>query len=52
MLLDALGYDGWKSVKDYGKRWLVEITFLGVQEGTGRDAEGEEIPQPEGQRRH
>jgi transposase len=27
MLLDALGYDGWKSVKDYGKRWLVEITF-------------------------
>jgi hypothetical protein len=27
MLLDALGYEGWKSVKDYGKRWLVEITF-------------------------
>jgi hypothetical protein len=27
MLLDALGYDGWKSVKDYGKRWLVEIAF-------------------------
>jgi transposase len=27
MLLDALGYEGWKSVKDYGKRWLVEVTF-------------------------
>ncbi|MDA4132385.1 MAG: IS5 family transposase [Thaumarchaeota archaeon] len=27
IILDALGYEGWKSVKDYGKRWLVEITF-------------------------
>ena len=27
IMLDALGYEGWKSVKDYGKRWLVEITF-------------------------
>ena len=27
LVLDALGYEGWKSVKDYGKRWLVEITF-------------------------
>jgi transposase len=27
LMLDALGYEGWKSVKDYGKRWLVEITF-------------------------
>jgi transposase len=27
IMLDALGYDGWKSVKDYGKRWLVEVTF-------------------------
>jgi Transposase DDE domain len=27
MLLDALGYEGWKSVKEYGKRWLVEIVF-------------------------
>jgi hypothetical protein len=25
--LDALGYDGWKTVKDYGKRWMVEIVF-------------------------
>ncbi len=27
IMLDALGYDGWKSVKDYGKRWLAEIVF-------------------------
>jgi len=27
IMLDALGYEGWKNVKDYGKRWLVEITF-------------------------
>jgi hypothetical protein len=27
IILDALGYEGWKSVRDYGKRWLVEITF-------------------------
>ncbi len=27
IMLDALGYEGWKSVKDYGKRWLVEMTF-------------------------
>lgn len=26
-LFDALGYEGWKSVKDYGKRWIVEIVF-------------------------
>ena len=27
MLLDALGYEGWREVREYGKRWLVEITF-------------------------
>ncbi len=27
LALDALGYEGWKAVKDYGQRWLVEITF-------------------------
>lgn len=27
IMLDALGYEGWKKVRDYGKRWLVEITF-------------------------
>jgi hypothetical protein len=27
IMLDALGYEGWKQVRDYGKRWLVEITL-------------------------
>jgi transposase len=27
IMMDALGYEGWKEVRDYGKRWLVEITF-------------------------
>ena len=27
LMLDALGYEGWKEVRDYGKRWLVEIAF-------------------------
>ncbi len=27
IMLDALGYEGWKTVRDYGKRWLVEIVF-------------------------
>jgi transposase len=27
IMLDALGYEGWKEVREYGKRWLVEITF-------------------------
>jgi transposase len=35
MLLDALGYDGWKSVKDYGKRWLVEIAFSAFKRALG-----------------
>jgi transposase len=27
ILFDALGYEGWREVREYGKRWLVEITF-------------------------
>jgi len=27
VLVKRLGYEGWKSLKDYGKRWLVEIVF-------------------------
>jgi len=27
ILFKKLGYEGWKSLKDYGKRWLVEIVF-------------------------
>ena len=27
VLVKRLGYEGWKGLKDYGKRWLVEIVF-------------------------
>ena len=27
VLVKRLGYEGWKELKDYGKRWLVEIVF-------------------------
>ena len=27
LLVKRLGYEGWKELKDYGKRWLVEIVF-------------------------
>lgn len=27
IMMDALGYEGWKSAKEYGKRWMVEIVF-------------------------
>ena len=27
VLVKKLGYEGWKELKDYGKRWLVEIVF-------------------------
>ena len=26
-LIRKLGYDGWKRVKDAGRRWIVEIVF-------------------------
>lgn len=27
VLLEKLGYEGWKALKDYGKRWMVEIVY-------------------------
>ncbi len=27
LLVKNLGYDGWKKLKDYGKRWIAEIVF-------------------------
>src|SRR2546422_711769 len=47
VMLDALGYEGWKSVRDYGKRWLVEVVFSSSR-GRWEDPQVEEVPQPEG----
>ena len=27
LLLNRVGYEGWKKLKDYGKRWMAEIVF-------------------------
>jgi hypothetical protein len=27
LLVNRLGYEGWKALKDYGKRWMVEVVF-------------------------
>jgi transposase len=27
LLLKRVGYDGWKTLKDYGKRWMAEVVF-------------------------
>ena len=35
ILLDGLGYDGWKTVKDYGKRWMVEMVFAAFKKVLG-----------------
>jgi hypothetical protein len=40
LMLDALGYDGWKSARDYGKRWLVEIVFSSFKRVLGETLRG------------
>ncbi|MDG7021559.1 MAG: IS5 family transposase [Nitrososphaerota archaeon] len=40
MMLDALGYEGWKEVREYGKRWLVEITFSAFKRVLGEALRG------------
>jgi len=27
LLLNRVGYEGWKTMKDYGKRWMAEVVF-------------------------
>ena len=31
MLVHKLGYDRWKEMKDYGRRWLVEVVFSSLK---------------------
>lgn len=40
ILVDGLGNDGWKAAKDYGKRWLVEITFSAFKRVLGETLRG------------
>ena len=37
LLIKKLGYDGWKQLKDTGKRWITEIVFSSLKRVLGED---------------
>jgi Transposase DDE domain len=38
LLIRKLGYDGWKDLKDAGRRWIVEIVFSAIKRVFGEDS--------------
>jgi hypothetical protein len=36
LLIKKLGYDGWKQLKDTGRRWIAEIVFFSLKRVLGR----------------
>ena len=36
-LVKKLGYEGWKQLKDTGRRWIAEIVFSSIKRGLGED---------------
>jgi len=37
LLIRKLGYDGWKVLKDAGRRWIAEIVFSAIKRVFGED---------------
>jgi hypothetical protein len=37
LLIKKLGYNGWKQLKDTGRRWIVEIVFSSLKRVLGED---------------
>jgi hypothetical protein len=37
LLIRKLGYDGWKKLKDAGRRWIAEIVFSSIKRVLGED---------------
>lgn len=37
LLNRKLGYDGWKNLKDAGRRWIAEIVFSAIKRVFGED---------------
>lgn len=37
LLIRKLGYDGWKELKDAGRRWIAEIVFSSIKRVLGED---------------
>jgi hypothetical protein len=37
LLIKKLGYNGWKQLKDTGRRWIAEIVFSSLKRVLGGD---------------
>jgi len=37
LLIRKLGYEGWKDLKDVGRRWIAEIVFSAIKRVFGED---------------
>ncbi len=37
LLIKKLGYEGWRQLKDTGKRWIAEIVFSSIKRVLGED---------------
>jgi hypothetical protein len=37
LLIRKLGYNGWKQLKDAGRRWIAEIVFSSIKRVLGED---------------
>jgi len=37
LLIKKLGYEGWKRIKDVGRRWIAEIVFSSIKRVLGED---------------
>jgi Transposase DDE domain len=37
LLIKKLGYDGWKQLKDTGRRWITEIVFSSLKRVLGEE---------------
>jgi hypothetical protein len=37
LLLNKFGYQGWKRMKDTGRRWIAEIVFSSIKRVLGED---------------
>lgn len=36
-ILNKIGYEGWKQLKDAGRRWIAEIVFSSIKRVFGED---------------
>lgn len=44
LLIKKLGYEGWKQLKDSGRRWIAEIVFSSIKRVLGEDLLSKKFP--------